>query len=468
MERPAPEDAYMEKEQVIEAMKEIISLVPKGFYADLLYDSVAITALKRDKSGTIISTPHLRGYVFRLFNGRRYTELADPNISSLKRHVKKLLSNANKFHDVLLQQLEPKTLDVDLTENIPNNKISFEEEVRRVNQVYDRVNRMDEDLTNVNLIYRNSKIKRIFVNTEGSVLRQVIPRTGIFIRIIVKKDGKRKTNFKLYSHQGGIDLLDRCTDEDIQGMINTAKRQIHAKYAKMGRTNVILDPSLSGFLAHESLGHCVEADQCIRGRSFLFDKLGEQIGPEFLNIVDEPNHPGAFGSYIFDDEGVLSAKTYIIKKGKLKSLIHNRFTATLLNCAPHGNGRRESFLNPIYPRLSNTYIEPGTYSFEEMLESVKNGYYLTNGISGLEDPLGGYVKISSHEVWKIENGEITDILQGASVEGKILKILPSIIAISNENIKLDAALSGKGMEDFVPISSGGAHIAMKDIMLTPG
>jgi len=463
----ANEDNHLDKEKNIESMKEIINMVPQKYYADILYDSLAKTSIKKSQSGDIISIPHSRGYVFRIFNGKRFTEVADSNIISLKRHVKKLLSNVPHYHNIVLRRFEPNHIDVEIPMKKDISQIPINKKIDKIHKIYSIIQDLDDSLINTIISYQDTLLKRIFLNTEGSVMRQVIPRTRILVQPIVKVNHVRDFDYLLMSHEGGFEIIDKLGFEKLSELVKSSKMLCTADSAPTGKMPVILDPSMSGLIAHESFGHGLEADQFIRERSFLIPFLDKKIAGECVNISDSAVEEGVIGTYVFDDEGIVAKKTRLVENGVLSNLIHNRMTSTLMDSVPHGNGRRESFLNPIYPRMSNTFFEPGSYDLDEMIQETKEGIYLLNGFYGKEDPLGGSINCSSRKAYMIEDGEITKLLKGASINGDLLEFFQSIIGSSKEDVVFDGGICGKGIEDHIPITSGGVHIKSEGAFINP-
>ena len=84
-----------------------------------------------------------------------------------------------------------------------------------------------------------------------------------------------------------------------------------------------------------------------KGLSLLKDKEGEIIAADIVNLVDDPHLEDGLASVSFDDEGVATLKTYLIKNGKLNSLLHNLKTANKAGVKSTGNGFKSSYASPI-------------------------------------------------------------------------------------------------------------------------
>ncbi len=87
-----------------------------------------------------------------------------------------------------------------------------------------------------------------------------------------------------------------------------------------------------------------------------------------------------------------------------------------------GNARSIISEQPIV-RMSNTYLEPGDMSFEELTEDISDGIYLKGSRGGQVDTGKGIFQFNAAESFKIENGEITDPLRDVSLSGNVLETL---------------------------------------------
>jgi TldD protein len=130
-----------------------------------------------------------------------------------------------------------------------------------------------------------------------------------------------------------------------------------------------------GVFVHEAFGHLAEADLTLSG-SILLNKLGKRIASDVVTFYDDGTIEGAFGSFKYDDEGVPTQKTPLVKEGIVVGLMHNRETARKFDAEPTGNARAENFRFEPIIRMRNTFLEPRDHSFEELVEDVKFGYYL--------------------------------------------------------------------------------------------
>jgi len=201
----------------------------------------------------------------------------------------------------------------------------------------------------------------------------------------------------------------------------------------------------------------------VSGESILAGKLGKRVGSELVNIYDDSTYPNGWGSLKYDDEGVLTQKRLLIEKGILRKYITNRETAVKLDMEPNGGARAQDYSHPPIVRMSNTYMAPGDWSFEEMIEDIKYGVYLLGSRGGQVDTAKGTFQFNAQEAFLIENGEITKPLLDVSLSGLTLETLMNIDALSKE-FTLRTGTCGKGGQG-VPAGTGGPHARIRNAIV---
>ncbi len=165
------------------------------------------------------------------------------------------------------------------------------------------------------------------------------------------------------------------------------------------------------------------------GFSWLKDKLGEQVGPDFLTAHDDGLRPNGLNSSPFDLEGVPRQKTTIIEKGVLKSLIHNTSTAVKANTKSTGNA------GLITPDNSNIVFEPGSKTLDELIASCDEPtlYVTSNWYTRFTSYAEGvFSTIPRDGIFYIEKGEIKKPLRELRIAGKMLDLFNNIIELGND------------------------------------
>ncbi|MFW9896319.1 MAG: TldD/PmbA family protein [Candidatus Thorarchaeota archaeon] len=438
----------------------------KNQYFDILYDSFSSVFIEKTPFIENISVNSKKsGIVARTYNGT-WIETSFEEFSDLNKIKTQLPKAVNKGEEIA--EYKGWTLDKEVIPKIKLTDISIEEKLQKVRKIQNFVQNYDEKIVLATIIYKETHITRIFVNNEGSYLRQVIPRVRLFVYPIAKSGVRADYDYFITGGEMGFEIFDEITDDKLIQIANNSIDLLEAKRAPSGRYTVILDPGMAGLVAHESFGHGLEADQVLRERSYLKDKLTKKVASDICNICDTPSLENEIGSYFFDDEGIKAGKNVLVENGILKNFIYDRISASILNGVPQGNGRRESYAHTVHPRMSNTYFEPGNYDLDEIISEINEGVMVLKSYFGMEDPIGGGCQCVSKKGYLIQNGEKTQLLKGIALTGYVLDLLQSIDAISKDETKLHGGTCGKGYADSVPVGDGGSYIRINNALISSG
>ena len=174
-------------------------------------------------------------------------------------------------------------------------------------------------------------------------------------------------------------------------------------------------------------------DAVQKGLSLLKDKEGEIIAADIVNLVDDPHLEDGLASVSFDDEGVATLKTYLIKNGKLNSLLHNLKTANKAGVKSTGNGFKSSYASPISVSPTNFYIEPGINSLEEMTKKINKGLIITDfaGLHSGANSITGDFSLDAKGFY-IEDGIKTHPVEQITVAGNFFTLLNNIEEIGSD------------------------------------
>ena len=146
------------------------------------------------------------------------------------------------------------------------------------------------------------------------------------------------------------------------------------------------------------------------GESFWMDiEVGKtRVGSPAVTIIDDPTIPASGGFYLYDDEGVKARPRYLIKEGIANEMLHDRLSAGRAGVQSNGASRATHYNREPIPRMANTYIAPGDYTLEELVEDVKLGVYLHSFTEWNIDDRRYQSKYVGSYARLIENGEISD------------------------------------------------------------
>ena len=311
--------------------------------------------------------------------------------------------------------------------------------------------------------YSDGHKKSIFVNSAGSYIEQ--ERADINLRLAaVATDGSDVQQVSLSLGSRGDFSQIQGLHHRVEQMAQRTVEMLSAPQVKGGEYTVVLDPVLAGVFVHEAFGHLSEADfvyENDRMREIM--TLGKKFGSKQLNIVDSAAVPGLRGSYKYDDEGVPATKTYLIREGKLVGRLHSRETAAKMNEKPTGNARAISYRYPPIVRMTNTYIEPGSASFEEIISDIEEGIYAKNWYGGTTSM--EMFTFSAGEAYMIRHGKVAETLRPIVLTGNVFTTLNNIDAIGNDLEMNQGGGCGKEAQVPLPVSNGSPHIRIRHCLV---
>jgi TldD protein len=311
--------------------------------------------------------------------------------------------------------------------------------------------RVKQVMANMSAVYED-----ILIVNELGIHADVRPLIRIGVSVIVEHNGRRETG----SAGGGgrMSFQTFLKQKSVQTLAEEAVRiacvNLEARPAPAGIMPVVLGPGWPGVLLHEAVGHGLEGDFNRKGSSVFSNRIGEKVASELCTVVDDGTLMNRRGSLTIDDEGTPTARNVLIENGILKGYLQDKMNARLMKTKPTGNGRRESYAYAPMPRMTNTFMEPGPHTQEEIIASVKNGIYAVNFGGGQVDITSGKFVFSSSEAYRIENGKVTYPVKGATLIGNGPEVMNRISMVGPDT-KLDDGVGTCGKDgQSVPVGVG--------------
>ncbi|OCR00650.1 hypothetical protein BCD67_11795 [Oscillatoriales cyanobacterium USR001] len=302
-----------------------------------------------------------------------------------------------------------------------------------------------------------------FVNSQGtSIAQERLDITGRFGAIARGEGGIVRQGFESIHSRSDYNVLINIEDQVKSAAIRAIK-QLEATPVKGGQYTVILDPYLSGVFIHEAFGHLSEADGIYENpRMQELLTLGKPLAIPQLNVVDDATLPGLPGTMKYDDEGVPAQCKYLIKDGVLTTRMHNRETAGKMGEVPTGNARALSAGFPPIVRMTNTAIASGEHSLDQMLADIEEGVYAVRMLGGQTN--GEMFTFAAAEGYTIRNGRLAEPVSDVTLTGNVFQTLKDIDAIGDDSIYAYGGC-GKGGQGGLPVSVGGPHLRIKNVVV---
>jgi len=234
--------------------------------------------------------------------------------------------------------------------------------------------------------------------------------------------------------------------------------------------DIVVGAEIVGLICHESAGHPGEADRVLGreaaqgGESYIKPEiLGTRIGSEAVTVVDDPTIERSFGYYLYDDEGVEARERKLIENGVLRELLHNRETAAIFKVKSNGSARASSYDAEPIIRMANTYMKPGDYSLEELLEDIKEGVYIKSYQEWNIDDRRWNQRYVGVEAYRVVNGELREPLRNPVLELTTKAFYSSIDAVGRD-LRFSAGYCGKGDPlQSIPVWFGGPSVRLRSI-----
>ncbi len=316
--------------------------------------------------------------------------------------------------------------------------------------------------------------ERYYVNSDGARVEGRLPRIGFFGSLTAVEGGEAAQRFIQQGETGGLEVVERVklvdkVEEEARVMGKVLRT---AAKPPTDTLDVVLSPELSGIAAHESVGHPQEADRVLgregaqAGESYLkADSLGRKVGSNEANVSDDPTLLHSNGFVPVDDEGVEAKKRFLIKDGVINEFLQNRATAKEFDLSSNGASRSVSFNREPIIRMSNTFVEPGDYSTEELMREVKHGVFFKTFTEWNIDDKRLNQRYVALEAYLIERGELKGLVKSPVLEITTPRLWGSVKARS-KHMEFEAAVCGKGdPQQGAPVWTGGPETLLAGIKL---
>jgi TldD protein len=336
-------------------------------------------------------------------------------------------------------------------------------EKKRLAQEYNEILlQFDPRIVDTHTTYFDTFSRVRFANSEGTYIEEERPMVNIAFSAVSRKDDNVQRAFEAVSKVAGFDAVKGHHDL-AETVAERAVDLLTAPPLRGGRYTVVCNPRMAGVFAHEAFGHLSEAD-------FVYENpqakemmvLGRRFGRDILTIADDGSIAGLRGTHKYDDEGTPTGRTDLIKDGILIGRLHSRETAAKMDEEPTGNARATSYRYPPIVRMTNTFIEGGDTSFEEMISEIDRGVYACDAFGG-QTALENF-SFSAAYGYMIRDGEIAELVRDVVLSGNLFVTLKHIDAIGDDFQWAEWGRCGKG-QGGLPVTMGAPHIRIQDVLI---
>jgi len=397
------------------------------------------------KSEGGVSARVYRGGTFGFASGAEYSDESVKNVlAAATKNAAFMDKHVNKGMPQLPQAVAGKfELNVRPGEDIPQSLL-----LDYSNALDSLIVEKYKNLTSRTVVANCLDIEKLLVVSDGADSHFFQPRSMIYVFLNTETDDG--VPVELFNRFGGFGRFDDLFSapeslmDELDKLYESLMHKREGVYSNAGLCKCVLSPELAGILAHEAVGHTVEAD-IVLGGSVAAHNLDKQVASELVTMVDFAHT--AFGQpcplpvYV-DDEGVIAEDVTLIENGILKSFMHSRETARHFGVKPQGNARGFLFSDEPLIRMRNTVIMPGKSKLDDMIASIDDGYYLVKTGNGQADTTGEFT-FSVELGYEIKNGKLGKAIRETTISGVAFEMLKTVDMVSDDMLWDCSGFCGK-------------------------
>ena len=365
---------------------------------------------------------------------------------------------------IRLAETAPSTADVTLPVDGDPGDVPLAEKRRYLEHLNGLMLGASDKIADTSASYYDERTEWWFVNSEGTSLHEVRPEIGVSAQATARQDGRIERSLEsLGLRKGWRSVQDK--DEMFRAAARRALDLLEAKSVQGGSYPVILDQRLAGVFVHEAFGHLSEADfvyENPQARAMM--TLGRRFGSDIVTIGDDGSAAGLRGTLPYDDEGTPTQNTRLIERGMLVGRLHSRETAAAMGERPTGNARAISYRHAPIVRMTNTYIQGGHATFNDLVRDIKLGVYAVDAIGG-QTYLENFSFSAAHG-YMIRDGEVAELVKDVVLAGNLFQSLQAIDALAGDfQWNQMGGGCGKGGQFPLPVTEGAPHVRFRELLV---
>ncbi len=369
---------------------------------------------------------------------------------------------------------KPEKASWSVEEKVRLADVDTDEKISRMSEL-DEILRQSSKLKSFRQIaYSEGKSTKYYIDTEGTSIRASDPKVEVSYFLMLQNGADFEQAHRQFGYTGGFEAIDELEvgtqgREEVESL---EKMLTQGRSFRRGRYDLVCGNEVTGIACHESCGHPMEADRIMgreasqAGKSFVgIDSCGRKIGSDIVTIVDDPTLPNSFGYYLYDDEGVRARRRILYENGRINEFLQNRESGSMSGSFSNGAGRAASYGVEPLVRMANTYLLPGDFDDDEIVEGVKNGVLLKSFNEWNIDDKRYNQKYVGREAYMIENGKVTHPVRSPVLEITTPGFWSAVEAVG-KRLRFFGGTCGKGdpMQG-MEVNMGGPMIRLRNIAM---
>lgn len=244
--------------------------------------------------------------------------------------------------------------------------------------------------------------------TEGLMVSQTSSMHGISCVLLAESGGSRERSYAYTQARDASQL----TSAEVLGR-QAAERTIarlNPRKCDTGEVPVLFAMDVAAGLLSNFFS-AISGGSLYRKSSYLLDRLGTQVMPNWANLVELPRLNGAIGSSAYDTDGLPTREQGFVKDGILISYLLSLYSANRLGLYTTHNagGARNVFFQ-------------GEQSYEDLVKKIDKGLIITELMGQGVNLVNGDYSRGASGFW-VEEGEIIYPVHEVTVASNLSRML---------------------------------------------
>ncbi|WP_404463255.1 metalloprotease PmbA [Vreelandella aquamarina] len=279
---------------------------------------------------------------------------------------------------------------------------------------------------------------RVYANSHGFLGTQKGSSHSLSCMLIAQDDKGMQRDYDYTSARNPQHLR----EPDAVGCEAAARtlRRLGAQKPPTGTFPVLFDPTLASGLVGHLMG-ALAGGALYREASFLCDRLGSPLFPEWFGLEERPMEIGATASSPFDAEGVQTRNNRFIDQGQVVSYMLSAYSARRLGMQTTGNAggaRNLRMLAPLTPRA-------------ELLKQMGRGIWVTELMGqGVNGVTGDYSR-GAAGFW-VENGEVQYPIEEFTIASNLNKMFAGLSGVGDDTDTRGSIHTGSWLIDAMTVA----------------
>lgn len=259
----------------------------------------------------------------------------------------------------------------------------------------------------------------VYGNSHGFVGGYPTTRHSLSCAVLAGSGDQMQRDY-WYTSDRLPERLQSAREVGIEAATRTLAR-LHSRKIKTTECPVLFKADLAPGLLRSLFG-AIRGPALYRKASFLLDKLGEPIFPDWVTVDEDPHKPQGIASAPFDNEGVATTARKLVDCGVLQGYVLDSYSARKLGMQTTGNAGG----------VRNARISSTGESFEELLLRLDTGLLVTEMMGHGSNMVTGDYSRGAAGFW-VENGEIAYPVEEITVAGNLKDMFQGLLAVGSDN-----------------------------------